>query len=177
MRYSELVESGGNKKFAVTIQHEKSGARVSTTYKIDAVNDAAHAKRIATNTIFPKLIEPRITKTVEVKSINESEETDKLISSVLDLLTPLASNGIEYITVDNLINRMSKIPSGFHVDREMVMDLLKPDQFPIIKSIEGDKLYLKTPVAPERSVSSDQKDKEAEKIKDTAAKQAIKATK
>lgn len=109
--------------------------------------------------------------------LNESEATDNLISSVLDLLTPLASNGVEYVTVDNLINRMSRIPSGFHVDREMVMDLLNPDQFPIIKSIEGDKLYLKTPVAPERSVSSDQKDKEAEKIKDTAAKQAIKATK
>lgn len=177
MRYTELLESGGSRKFAVTIKYEKGNEQVSRTFNISSVVDAAHAKRIAKEKHFPSLKNPTITKTVEVKKVNESEETDNLINSVLDLITPLASHGVEYITVDNLINRISRIPSGFHIDREMVMDLLTPDQFPIIKSIEGDKLYLKTPVAPERAVSSAQKDSEAKKIKDTAEKQAIKAAK
>jgi hypothetical protein len=100
------------------------------------------------------------------------DATSSLVSKVLDLLTPLAGNGVEYVTVDQLISKLSGSPTGLLVDREMIMDIMTPDQFPLIKSIEGDKIFL-TAKQTARSVSDKQQDREADKIKTTAEKKAI----
>lgn len=97
---------------------------------------------------------------------------DSLASKILDILTPIAANGMDYVTVDQIIDKVKTIPTGMLVDREMIMDILDPNKFPLIKSIEGDKVYLKAKETV-RSVNDQQKDKEADKIKSSAAKQAI----
>lgn len=94
------------------------------------------------------------------------------VNSILDMLTPLASQGMEFVTVQQVINKLKGSSSGLHVDRELVMDLLDPDTFPLVKSIEGDKLYLKKLAGPDRSVSAQQKEKEQDTINKTATKQA-----
>lgn len=54
------------------------------------------------------------------------------------------------------------------------MNLIAPNKFPIIKSIEGDKIYLKQRSGAMHSVSDKQKETEEERISKTAEKQAIK---
>ena len=103
--------------------------------------------------------------------ISESNESQR----ILDMLTPLAAQGIDYVTIDQIIQKFKTSPSGMLVDREMIMSLLDPNKFPLIKSIEGDKLFLTTRVGPTRSVNDKQADKEQEQIKTSATNQAIKS--
>lgn len=110
----------------------------------------------------------------EIVESMDGNATGSLADIMLDLLTPLAGQGIEYITVDQLIGKLKHIPTGQLVDRELVMAVLDPDKFPLVKSIEGDKIYLTQRHGPERSVSDKQKETEEEKIKKTAGQQAIK---
>lgn len=107
-----------------------------------------------------------------VESVVDDAHTT-LASKILDILTPIAANGVESVTVDQIIDKIKSIPTGLLIDRELVMDVLDPNKFPLIKSIEGDTVYLKAKETI-RSVNDDQKDTEAEKIKDTAEKQAVK---
>lgn len=97
-----------------------------------------------------------------------------LASRILDILTPIASNGIVSISLDKVINKVQSIPTGLQVDREMLMDILDPNKFPLIKKIEGDQLYLQQPELAIRSVDDEQKETEADDIKKTAEKQAVK---
>lgn len=99
-----------------------------------------------------------------------------LANSILDILTPIAANGVQSVTVQQLIDKVQKIPTGLKIDRELIMSVLDPNKFPMVKSIEGDNIYLQAPQTI-RSVNDKQKDREAEKIKTTAAKQAQQAVK
>lgn len=105
--------------------------------------------------------------------INEST-SDSFVQKILDLLTPIAAQGIEYVTVSQLIQKLSSIASGLYIDRELIMSVLDPNKLPLIKSIEGDKVYLTKMAGPGRSVSDQQADKEQETIHKTATKQAVK---
>ena len=107
--------------------------------------------------------------------IKEDDSEASFAQRILDILTPLAANGVEYVTVDQLIQKLQSIPSGLFVDRELIMAVLDPNKFPLIKSIEGDKLFLTKMAGAERSVNDQQADKEQDKIKSSAVKQAIKA--
>lgn len=99
-----------------------------------------------------------------------------LTSKILDILTPIAGSGVEFVTVDQVIAKVKGVPTGLLVDREMIMDILDPNQFSLIKKIEGDKLFLQSP-PQERSINDKQKETEAEKIKKTAAKKAADSVK
>ena len=108
--------------------------------------------------------------------IKEMQDSEASFSQrILDILTPLAANGVEYVTIDQVIQKLQSIPSGLYVDRELVMAVLDPNKFPLIKSIEGDKLFLTKMAGADRAVNDEQDDKEQEKIKSTAVKQAIKS--
>lgn len=94
----------------------------------------------------------------------------------MDLLTPIAASGVEYVTFKQLIQKLQSIPSGLHIDRALIMQVLDPNKFPLIKSIEGEKIYLNPSIeGPDRSVTDTQKDQEADQITKTATKQAIKS--
>lgn len=105
--------------------------------------------------------------------MESGDSSQSLASKILDLLTPLASNGIESITMDNLVTKVQRIPSGLQIDKEVLIDILDPNKFPIIKKIEGDLIYFKQPELT-RSVTDKQKETEADTIKSTAEKQAVK---
>lgn len=107
--------------------------------------------------------------------IREGPE-DTFRQSILDMLTPIAASGVEYVSFQQLIQKLKSMPSGLHIDRELIMQVLDPNKFPIIKSIEGEKIFLNPSMSgPERSVNDEQKEKEADQISKTATKQAIKA--
>lgn len=106
--------------------------------------------------------------------VEDDDATSSIMDSVLDILTPLASQGVEYVTVDQLIGKLKQLPTGQLIDREFVMTVLNPEKFPLIKSIEGDKIYLTQRYGPDRSVSDKQKETEQDKIKQTAGDQAMK---
>ena len=98
--------------------------------------------------------------------------------AILDLLTPIAASGVEYVTFKQLAQKLKSIPSGLHIDRALIMQILDPNEFPLIKSIEGDKIFLNPSIeGPERAVNDEQKDREADQIKKTAASQALKSIK
>jgi hypothetical protein len=101
---------------------------------------------------------------------------DGFQQSIMDMLTPIAASGVEYVTFQQVIQKLKTIPSGLHIDRELIMQALDPNQLPLIKKIEGDKIYLNPSLSgPERSVSDQQAEKEQSQIAKTATKQAIKA--
>lgn len=111
-----------------------------------------------------------------MRYIDLLESKSSLHATITDILTPLASNGVEYINVDSLISKIDTAACGMKIDREFIMTLIDPDKFSIVDRIEGDKVYLQGSEAPIRAVGDDQKNKEQDRIKDTAAKQAIKKT-
>ena len=100
-----------------------------------------------------------------------------LSGKILDILTPIASTGVEYISMDQLIDKIKHMPTGLKIDREFVLDVLDPNKFSMIQKIEGDKVFLNLPQEIIRKVSDPQKEQESDKIKDTATQQAQKAVK
>ena len=111
----------------------------------------------------------------EIIREDDQDSEASFAQRILDILTPLAANGVEYVTVDQLIQKLKSVPSGLYVDRELIMSVLDPNKFPLVKSIEGDKLMLTKMQGADRSVTDKQADQEQEKIKDTATKQAVKS--
>ncbi len=100
-----------------------------------------------------------------------------LSGKILDILTPIASTGVEFISMDQLINKIKHMPTGLKIDREFIMDVLDPNKFSLIQKIEGDKVFLNLPDEVLRKVADPQKEKEADKIAATATQQARKAVK
>lgn len=104
----------------------------------------------------------------------ESGADQSLANRILDLLTPIASNGITSIDMDQLIAKVARIPTGLKVDREMITSILDPNKFPLIDKIEGNTIYLSKAPDSTREVNDDQAETEANKIENTAAAQAVK---
>jgi len=103
--------------------------------------------------------------------------TENIMNDLMDILTPLVAHDIPYITIQQIIDKIDDLDSGVVVDRNLVMTLLDPNYIKLIKKIEGDKIYLTTPMPAARSVSDKDKDKETKKMKKTAKSQAQKSIK
>lgn len=95
----------------------------------------------------------------------------KLSDSIKDILTPLASSGLQYITMDQLIKRVQNIPSGLLVDRQLLMNIINPRSFPLVKSIGGDKIFFTDQI---KDQVIDKANKNDNKISKDATDQAIK---
>ena len=81
-----------------------------------------------------------------------------LINQIADQLIPLVDQGVKTVSIDSLIGLVAANYPGMRVDRAMVMDLLTPDNCPLIDKISGNTVYLN--VGVEDSESLDDKDKE-----------------
>lgn len=100
---------------------------------------------------------------------------DPVRNAVIDILTPLASNGVQFVSVQQILDKLSDSDTGVAVDRSLLMDILNPDQVKIVKSIEGDRINLNTGNdGSQRAVNQKQQKTEQDKIKNTAADQAKK---
>jgi hypothetical protein len=102
---------------------------------------------------------------------------DQVRSAVVDILTPLASNGVQYVTVQQLLDELKNSGTGVDIDRSMLMQILDPDTVKLISSIEGDRVTLNNGNGDgsERAVPQKQKQREQDDIKKTAATQAKKS--
>lgn len=101
--------------------------------------------------------------------------TNEIRGSIVDILTPLASQGVNYVTVQQVLDALQNSGSGIQIDRSMIMQLLNPDSIKLIKSIEGDRINLDTGDSGP-FVSKNQKDKQKQEddIKKSATSQAQK---
>lgn len=68
--------------------------------------------------------------------------TNEVRGSIVDILTPLASQGVKYVTVQQVLDSLQNSGSGIQIDRSMIMQLLNPDTIKLISSIDGDRITL-----------------------------------
>lgn len=98
----------------------------------------------------------------------------ELRDDIIDFLMPLAANGVPYVSMGSIIDKLRDRRSGIEVDRALVMQVLDPDVVKLVTKIEGDRVYFKLPTPADRDVPQDQEEKEKQKVTKTAAKQAQK---
>lgn len=101
----------------------------------------------------------------------------KMQHVVMDMLTPLIAMKAPFVTIDQVIEQLHAANTGVAIDRTTVMDLLDPSKVQAVKSIDGDKIYLQPPEAPENAEGEDEEERNAEKIADNGKKQAQKIAK
>lgn len=102
------------------------------------------------------------------------EMSERLRQAALDLLVPMAGQKVPFVTVQQVIDELHGMNTGLTIDRSVIMDILEPETTKVVKSIEGDKINLQLPQPDQRKTGEDQKEKEREKIRSTAQKQAKK---
>ena len=100
--------------------------------------------------------------------------TEQLRQAALDYLTPLLSENVPFITINQMIEALRHNDFGIVVNKPMVMELLDPDEVEAISKIEGDRIFLTTPdtVDQDREVSADDAEKDQEHVQDMAQDQA-----
>ena len=100
--------------------------------------------------------------------------TEDIKQSLMDILTPMVASRVPFVTIQQIIDKLRSLRTGIIIDRNLIMTLLDPDQIKIIDKIEGDRVYLSNPAAPDRSLGQDDEEKEKEHVDDLAKKQAKK---
>jgi hypothetical protein len=100
--------------------------------------------------------------------------TDDVQQSLMDILTPMVASGLPFVTMTQIIDKLRQLRTGLSIDRNLIMTLLDPNKIKIISKIEGDKVYLSNPNSPDRSLTKDDSEKEADHVEDMAQKQAQK---
>ena len=101
--------------------------------------------------------------------------TDDLAEDVMEILTPFAVAKVRYVTIQQIIDKLSQLGTGLSIDRGLIMDMLDPNKIKLVKKIEGDRIYLAVPGSEQREVDDDQAEKDAEHVSKQAAQQAQKS--
>jgi hypothetical protein len=110
-----------------------------------------------------------------IESLDSDSIMDQVRGAVVDILTPLAANGVQFVTVQQILDDLKNSGTGVDIDRSMLMQILDPDQVKLVASIEGDRIKLSNgDNGSEQAVPAEKKQKQEEKIKTTAANQAKK---
>jgi hypothetical protein len=102
---------------------------------------------------------------------------DDMRASILDVLTPLAANKVEFISIDRVIEKLKTSSAGLTIDRDVVMQVLDPNEVKLVKKIEGDKIFLTLPSPTANADNEKEHERKVKKIHTTASKQAQKAVK
>lgn len=107
-----------------------------------------------------------------------SDLVGQLRTDMIDMLLPLFANGVDHVTIQQLVDKMKEKPNGMVIDRALVTQVLDPENVKLISKIEGDKVFFKQPEDGElRKVDQDEKQKEKDRLSDKAKKQAKKEIK
>ncbi|RYD49552.1 MAG: hypothetical protein EOP83_25010 [Verrucomicrobiaceae bacterium] len=96
----------------------------------------------------------------------------ELRNDILDMLTPLAANGVPFITIQAIIDKMSEQRSGVAIDRALVMHVLDPADVKMINKIEGDRVYFSLSDDDESEKGEDAEAKDEAKVSSMAMKSA-----
>lgn len=102
---------------------------------------------------------------------------ERLRSAIEGVLIPLVAQGVPFTTVDAIIDDLSGSNirgMGLRIDRALVMQILDPEETAIVKSIEGDRVYLTLPTSDIEAKTEKDAEKDEAKIKQTATNQAQK---
>jgi hypothetical protein len=109
------------------------------------------------------------------------EQDDGVVDTMrdycIDILMPLANQGVPFILVQTLVDKLREQKPGIEIDKALVFHILDPTKTKIITKIEGDKIYFEIPETEDRLVSDDQKQKDDNKISKMASDQARKSVK
>lgn len=106
---------------------------------------------------------------------NPDEMTDQLRQAALDYLTPLLSQNVPFVTINQMIEALRNSQFGIVINRPVIMDILNPDEVDAVSKIEGDRIYLHRPDEAEREVDADQQEKDQEQVAGMAQDQAKKS--
>lgn len=99
----------------------------------------------------------------------------KLRQACIDALMPLAAQGLPYVTIQAIIDKLKQQHAGIDIDRALIMQVLDPDQVKMVTKIEGDKVFFKMPDDQDRKVDDQQQQKDQQHVHTKAADQAKKA--
>jgi hypothetical protein len=109
------------------------------------------------------------------EGLDSTGVTNEIRGSIVDILTPLASQGVHFVTVQQVLDALQNSGSGIQIDRSMIMQLLNPDSIKLIKSIEGDRINLDNgDNGPTVSKTKKDQQKQEDDIKKSATSQAQK---
>lgn len=100
------------------------------------------------------------------------EMSNQLRQAALDYLTPLLSQNVPFVTINQMIEALRNSQFGIVINRAMIMDILDPDQVEAVSKIEGDKIFLATPDSETREVDAEDEQKDQEHVADMAQDQA-----
>jgi hypothetical protein len=100
------------------------------------------------------------------------EMSNQLRQAALDYLTPLLSQNVPFVTINQMIEALRNSQFGIVINRAMIMDILDPDQVEAVSKIEGDRIFLATPDAETREVDAEDQQKDQEHVADMAQNQA-----
>jgi hypothetical protein len=96
----------------------------------------------------------------------------ELRDAILDMLTPLAAQGVQKVSIQAIIDKLRDVHSGVAIDRALVLHVLDPQQVKMITKIEGDSVFFNLPDPTEREVSDEKAEQEQDHLKATAVDQA-----
>ena len=103
------------------------------------------------------------------------EMMQQMRQSILDIITPLVSQNVPFVTVQQVIDGLRHTKTGISIDRSMIMRLLDPDEVKSIDKIEGDRIYLRNDDGGStREVDQQDAEKDKEQVQQTAQNQAQK---
>lgn len=102
------------------------------------------------------------------------EMTNQLRQAAMDYLTPLLSQNVPFVTVNQMIEALRNGQFGIVINRPVIMDILDPDKIEAVSKIEGDRIYLQRPDDTEREVDADQQEQDQEQVAGMAQDQAKK---
>jgi hypothetical protein len=109
----------------------------------------------------------------EIFSDSVGDILESLRDDIVDYLMPLAAEGVAYVTVQNVLDKLRERQSGLEIDRALVMRVLDPKKVKLVTKIEGDRIYFRIPIPTDKK-ADDQKQKDQNHLSSTALKQARK---
>lgn len=97
----------------------------------------------------------------------------KIRQAALDVITPLLGQNVPFVTMQQMIDSLSKARFGIVITPAIIMDILNPDEVKAIEKIEGDRIYLVKPGADtgDREVAQDQEEQDKAHVSDMATNQ------
>lgn len=100
---------------------------------------------------------------------HENETLEVLRSQLMDYLIPLAASEEEFVPIQKVALVLRQARTGLVVDRGLVMKLCNPDENKLVKSVEGDKVFLMYPTDDMSAHSQEDEEKNKERVQQVAA--------
>ena len=101
--------------------------------------------------------------------------TEQLRQAALDYLTPLLAANVPFITINQMLEALRNNRLGVIITREILIDVLDPDQIEAVSKIEGDRIYLGADDAETHEVDAKDAEQEQAHVTDMAQDQAKKS--